>query len=93
MCVCVVCMRVHVCMYMYVCARLCVLVDSGDSPESDVVEKSGRVGRSVTRNPGKGLTRQRGKMCVCVRACVCVCVHACACVRVCIPTRADHGYK
>ena len=38
------------------------------------MEKSGRVGRSVIRNPGKGVTRQRGKMCV---SCVCVCVCAC----------------
>ena len=40
------------------------------------MEKSGRVGRSVIRNPGKGVTRQRGKMCV---SCVCVCVCGCAC--------------
>ena len=47
------------------------------------MEKSGRIGRSVIRNPGKGVARQRGKMCVCV--CVCVCM--------CIPTHADHGYQ
>ena len=53
------------------------------------MEKSGSVGRSVTRNPGKGVARQRGKMCVCVCVCVCVRVRA----YVCVSTHADHGYQ